>query len=172
MILTLDFLLRRLYNSDMQYKNMVEKKDFCMNDQILYEKITALVDRSENVDYSIQLPETEFDVMCAVWDGEWPLTTGYLMQVIGSARGWKTPTLISFLVRLEERGFIGSIKKGRDRYYFPLADKELYLQAVTRRFTEKYHGNSFISILNSLYPDRKFSEKDIDLLLNWLRTRE
>jgi len=142
-----------------------------MKDETLYDKISAMLDKADTVDYSIQLPETEYDVMCAVWNGEWPLTTGYLMKELGNARGWKTPTLISFLVRLEERGFIGSLKKGRDRYYFPLADKKLYLQAITRRFSGRYHGGSLISILDALYPDRSFSDREIDDLLQWLRTK-
>ena len=97
-----------------------------MNEKI-YTQIAGLVDKEGTVDYSIQLPETEFDVMCAIWDGPCPLTTAWLMEKLGNARNWKTPTLISFLGRLEERGFIGSVKKGRERYYFPLAEKEKYL---------------------------------------------
>ena len=73
-------------------------------EELLYKQITEMVDKAEQVDYSIQLPETEYDVMCAIWDGTWPITTGYLMQKLGNARNWKTPTLISFLGRLEERG--------------------------------------------------------------------
>ena len=65
-------------------------------EETLYDKIAGMLDKTENVDYSIQLPETEYDVMEAIWNGSWPLTTGYLMQAIGNNRNWKTPTLISF----------------------------------------------------------------------------
>ena len=138
-------------------------------EETLYDKIAGMLDKTENVDYSIQLPETEYDVMEAIWSGSWPLTTGYLMQAIGNNRNWKTPTLISFLVRLEERGFIASIKKGRERYYFPLADQQRYLQAVTERFMEKYHRNSLVSCLNALYPEGKLPDEEIDAFLEWLR---
>ena len=67
--------------------------------------VEDLLQKSASVDYSIRLPESEFEVMSAVWDGEPPMTTAYLMQQIGSKKGWKAPTLISFLTRLEERGF-------------------------------------------------------------------
>lgn len=137
----------------------------------LYTKIVEMLDKAERVDYSIQLPETEYDVMCVIWDGEWPLTTGYLMQKIGNARNWKTPTLISFLVRLEERGFIGSLKKGRERYYFPLADKQKYKQAVTEKFHKKYHDGMLISLLDALYPDGTLPETEIDAFLVWLLAR-
>jgi len=64
------------------------------------------------IDYTRKLPDAEFDVMMAVWEGNPPVNTAYLMEMVGRARGWKAPTLISFLVRLEERGYITSEKKG------------------------------------------------------------
>lgn len=133
-------------------------------------QIAEMLDKAEDVDYNVQLPETEYDVMCAIWDGELPITTGYLMQVLGHDRGWKTPTLISFLQRLENRGFLASVKNGRERYYFPLAEKKKYKEAVTKRFVEKYHGGSFLDLMDALFPSRTMSDADIDALLVWLRS--
>jgi len=140
-----------------------------MEEQTLREKIAEMLDKADAVDYSVQLPDTEFDVMCAVWTGELPITTGYLMQVLGTERNWKTPTLISFLQRLEERGFLASVKRGRERCYFPLADKSRYLEAATRRFMERYHGGSFISLMDTVFPGRTLTDADVDALLDWLR---
>ncbi|MBQ3179703.1 MAG: BlaI/MecI/CopY family transcriptional regulator [Clostridia bacterium] len=140
-----------------------------MEERILREKIAEMLDKAETVDYTKQLPDTEYDVMCAIWAGELPITTGYLMQVLGNDRNWKTPTLISFLQRLEERGFIASFKRGRERCYFPLADQKRYLEAVTKRFMEKYHGGSFISMMDAVFPARTLTDDDIDALLAWLR---
>ena len=140
-----------------------------MEERILREKIAEMLDKAETVDYTKQLPDTEYDVMCAIWAGELPITTGYLMQVLGNDRNWKTPTLISFLQRLEERGFIASLKMGRERCYFPLADQKRYLEAVTKRFMEKYHGGSFISMMDAVFPARTLTDDDIDALLAWLR---
>lgn len=133
-------------------------------------QIAEMMESAEDVNYSIQLPETEYDVMCAVWNGESPVTTGYLMQVLGQERGWKTPTLISFLQRLEGRGFLASVKNGRERYYFPLAEKKKYKEAVTRRFVERYHDGSFLNLMDALFPSRTMSDADIDALLAWLRS--
>ena len=135
----------------------------------LYEQIAEPEDKAGTVNYAIQLPDTEYDVMCAVWEGPFPLTTAWLMQEIGNLRGWKTPTLISFLCRLEDRGFIGSVKKGRERYYFPLADKEIYLQETTKRFMTKYHNGGLVSMLNALYPDKRLPDEEIDTFIAWLR---
>ena len=122
-------------------------------------------------DYSKKLPETEFDVMLAIWNTEPPVNTAYLMEKVGRAKGWKAPTLISFLVRLEDRGFITSEKKGKERYYSPSSDKGEYIRSVSEDFVQKYHGGSFVSMMDSLYKDKALSENDIDELLQWLRTK-
>lgn len=133
--------------------------------------IDELKKKSASVDYGVKLPDAEFDVMSAVWAGEPPLTTAYLMQRIGNKKGWKAPTLISFLTRLEERGFIASFKKGKERYYLPLADREKYLHAVTVQFVAQYHGGSFVNFMNAFFRNRGFDDQEIDALLDWLKSR-
>ena len=122
-------------------------------------------------DYSRKLPETEFEVMLAIWNTDPPVNTAYLMEKVGQSHGWKAPTLISFLVRLEERGFISSEKKGKERLYSPLSDKSDYIQSVSEDFLDKYHGGSFVSMMESLYRNKMLSENDIDELLTWLKTK-
>ncbi len=133
--------------------------------------VSELLEKAAPVDYDIKLPDAEFDVMDAIWQGTPPLTTSFLMQKIGHKKGWKAPTLISFLVRLEERGFITSFKNGKERYYVPIAEREKYVRLVTESFIERYHHNSFVSVLNSLYQEKGLSDDDIDALLEWLKSR-
>lgn len=133
--------------------------------------VEELMERTAMVDYSIRLPDAEYEVMDAVWSGEPPMTTAYLMQQIGGKKGWKAPTLISFLARLEERGFVASFKKGKERYYLPLADKEKYLHALTEQFVGLYHDSSFVKLMDSLFLDRKFDDREVDELLAWLKKR-
>ena len=133
--------------------------------------VEDLLKKTASVDYSIRLPDSEYEVMAAVWEGEPPMTTAYLMQQIGNKKGWKAPTLISFLTRLEERGYIASFKKGKERYYIPLANKEKYVHTVTEQFVLQYHGGSFVNFMDSLFLDRSFDDKEIDELLSWLKSR-
>lgn len=125
------------------------------------------------VDYDVQLPEAEFDIMQIIWkySGECEIGTAFLMDEIGTERGWKLPTLISFLTRLEKRGYICSEKRGKMRYYTPLANKEEYIHSITMRFIDKYHDGSFISVLDSLYRNRKFDNNEVDELLDWLKKK-
>lgn len=123
------------------------------------------------IDYTRRLPEAEFDVMSAIWRGTPPVNTAYLMEEVGREKGWKAPTLISFLVRLQDRGFITSEKHGKERYYTPVADRDTYIHEMTEQFIAKYHGGSFISMLEAFYTDDNFTENDIDDLLIWLKSK-
>jgi predicted transcriptional regulator len=61
----------------------------------------------------MKIPDSEMEVMLAVWKAEPPINTNCLMKLIGNKKGWKAPTLISFLSRLEDRGFLMSYKNGK-----------------------------------------------------------
>lgn len=123
------------------------------------------------INYDKKLPDAEFDVMMAIWEATPPVNTSYLMDKVGKSKGWKAPTLISFLVRLEERGFISSAKHGKERFYMPEADRVRYMQNITEQFVEKYHNGSFVALMDTLYHQRVLSENDIDELLEWLKTK-
>ncbi len=123
------------------------------------------------INYSKRLPDSEYVVMAAIWAGTPPVNTAYLMDAVGRERGWKAPTLISFLVRLEERGYISSTKQGKERYYMPVAEESKYMQSVTEDFVQQYHGGSFVHLMDTLFKDKSLSESDIDDLLDWLKSK-
>ncbi len=84
-----------------------------MQDSLLADVSGEYLAKSEEVDYSIRLPESELEVMLGIWNEKPPVTSAMLMKTVGVKNSWKTPTVISFLSRIEEKGFIMSYKKGR-----------------------------------------------------------
>ncbi|MBQ3590137.1 MAG: BlaI/MecI/CopY family transcriptional regulator [Clostridia bacterium] len=117
-----------------------------------------------------KLPDAEFEVMNALWESDVsPVNTAYLMENVGKQKGWKAPTLISFLSRLEDRGFIHSEKKGKERYYFVDSVKEDYIRVVTIDFLSKYHSGSFVKMMDLVYGKNSMSSKELDEMLNWLQ---
>ena len=134
-------------------------------------KTNEVLSAPTEINYSKKLPEAEFVVMTAIWDGTPPVNTAYLMDAVGKSRGWKAPTLISFLVRLEERGFISSSKQGKERFYMPEADRDLYMQTATEDFVNRYHGGSFVHLMDTLFKNKNLTENDIDELLEWLKSK-
>lgn len=125
------------------------------------------------VEEKIQLPEAEFDIMQVIWKygNEREVGTALLMEEIGIKKGWKLPTLISFLSRLEKRGYIKSEKRGKMRFYTPIADKEEYIHSITQKFVDKYHNGSFINVLDTLYQNKKLDNMEVDELIEWLKKK-
>jgi len=93
------------------------------------------------------------------------------MQQLGNEREWKAQTVISLMLRLVERGFIRTEKNGKERTYFPLISKEDYLKFETGDFIERFHGNSFASLVATLYDGKKINGSDLDELEEWLKER-
>ena len=118
-----------------------------------------------------KLPDSEFDIMKVVWANEPPVTTNIIMEQLGNKKGWKAQTVISLMLRLVERGFIKTEKRGKERVYYPLIGKGDYLKFETSNFMKQYHDNSVLDLVNTLYANKALSEKDIDELLQWAKER-
>lgn len=118
-----------------------------------------------------KLPDAEFEIMNEIWKTTPPITTNILMESLGEKKKWKVQTLISMLNRLVKREFLSTEKKGKERTYLPLVTKEDYLKFETENFIERFHENSIISLVNTLYNDKKLKDKDIEelsaLLKDW-----
>ena len=109
-------------------------------------------------------------MMVTLWDCKVsPVNTAYLMENVGKQKGWKAPTLISFLSRLEERGFIHSEKKGKERYYYVDAHKDTYIRNITIDFLKRYHSGSFVKMMDMVYGKNSLSSKELDEMLRWLQ---
>jgi BlaI family penicillinase repressor len=118
-----------------------------------------------------KLPNTEFEIMKVAWANEPPITTNMVMEQLGNERKWKAPTVISLMLRMVEKGFLRTEKKGKERIYYPLVAKEDYLKFETDNFMKLYHENSFLSLVSTLYNGRQFSEHDIEELMQWVKER-
>jgi len=117
---------------------------------------------------SQRLPDTEFEIMDYLWNLEPPVTTGMVMEKLGRERGWKIQTVVTLFARLTERGFLRVERgNGRERAFYPIISREEYLRMETENFVERYHKNSFTSLLTALHSER-LSKDDLDELSQWL----
>ena len=109
------------------------------------------------------LPDAELEVMQALWALEcYPAHTSDIAQKL--SRGWKAPTLIKLLSRLEERGFVEARKEGRANVYTPKVLREDYLAAESRSFLNRLHGGSLSSLVAALAPETKLTCEDVKAL--------
>lgn len=118
-----------------------------------------------------KLPDAEFEIMKTIWANEPPITTNMIMEQLGKEKEWKAQTVITLLLRLTKRGFIKSEKNGKERMYFPIINKEDYLKFESGDFMERFHENSFTSLIATLYNDKKINDSDLDDLVKWLKEK-
>lgn len=118
-----------------------------------------------------KLPDAEFEIMKVVWANEPPITTSIIMEQLGKEKEWKAQTILTLMVRLVERGFLRTEKNGKERTYFPLINKEDYLKFETGDFMERFHGNSFASLVATLYDGNKIKDSDLNQLAKWLKEK-
>lgn len=109
-----------------------------------------------------KLPESELEIMMIIWDANESVTSDYIMERLD--KSWVKPTVLNFLSRLCERGFLTCEKEGRHNLYAPCVEKDAYLQSESRSFLERLHHNSLKSLLASLYDGKKVSKEDLDEL--------
>ena len=118
-----------------------------------------------------KLPDAEFDIMKVVWANEPPITTNMILDQLGRERGWKAQTVISLMLRLVDRGFLRTEKRGKERTYYQLVSREDYLKFETSNFMKQYHDNSVVGLINTLYTGKALSDADVDELLQWAKER-
>lgn len=115
-----------------------------------------------------RLPDSEFEIMKVIWNHVPPVTTGQIMEELGEERGWKAPTVISFLNRLIKKGFVRSEKEGKERLYYPLIRREEYLAFETENFVKAYHNDSLVSLVNTFCQGEKISREEAEELIRIL----
>ena len=116
-----------------------------------------------------RLPDTEFEVMKAVWNTAAPMNVNAVAKQLN--KDWKIQSVISLMLRLVERGFIRTEKIGRERVYFPVVKREDYLKFETGNFVKQYHENSALKLVTTLFDSQDLSDSDIDELLQWAKER-
>lgn len=116
---------------------------------------------------SRRLPESELDIMLAVWNGGEGGTTAPEITA-ALERPLTASALHSYLKRLEEKGFLTCIKQGKVNRYTALVSKEDYQAREGRSVLEKLYGSSLRRFTAALYDGGALSQQDLDELREFL----
>lgn len=109
------------------------------------------------------LPDSELEVMLAVWNGEGKVHTGEIVERL-KENGWQTSTIQNLLSRLCDKGFLSCEKVGRLNFYTPLIAEEEYRGKETASFLRKLHRNSAASLMTALVNSVDLTENEIEEL--------
>ena len=81
-------------------------------------------------------------------------------------------TVLSFLARLEEKGFVRMEKRGKLNWYTPLIDEKEYLQKESKSILATLYGNSMKNFVTALYDGKTVGKKEIEELKTFLEELE
>lgn len=107
-----------------------------------------------------KLPESELEVMQALWACNVPATRAEMEQILKDTHPIAQTTLLTLLSRLADKGFVRIEKGERVAKYYPLVDKEAYLAQQSKHFVEKLCGGS-ISLFASALCHSGLTKEDL-----------
>ena len=115
-----------------------------------------------------RLPDTELEVMKALWASERaPVPRSSLEEALRD-RGWATNTFNTYLARLAEKGFVTCEKRGRSNWYAPAVSREAYLEFESGAVLSRVFGSSLKNFVASLARGGKLERGELDELQQYL----
>jgi len=124
------------------------------------------MDYNENYE---RLPDSELLVMQIIWQSKKAIGTGKIVELVCEQKNWSRSTVQVLLARLEERGFVEILKRGRLNYYVPLIKEEDYLSKETKNFLGQFYENSYKKLIASLAQNQEITEEDIDDIIQIIK---
>ena len=111
-----------------------------------------------------RLPDSELDVMIAIWKLGTKATRMDIESALNKSSEWSATTILSLLSRLEKKGFVKVEKNGKQNIYEALISQESYLQEESKSVLEKMYNNSITNFMVALYSGKKPSKKQLNEL--------
>ena len=115
-----------------------------------------------------RLPDGEFTILKVIWRLPNPTTSAQIMEKLGEDNQWKPQTLLTVLARLTEKGFLESVRKGRERQYTAIISEDEYLEVETSDFLKRYSGHSMGGLVKTLFSSNSLSDNELDELRSLL----
>lgn len=116
-----------------------------------------------------RLPESELEIMMIIWEYNRPVNRMEIEKHLKKAVA--APTILSFLNRLETKGFVSVEKIGKINWYTPLVKEEEYLQKESRNILQKMYQNSLKNFMTALYDGNGLSAQDIEDLKSFIEEK-
>lgn len=115
-----------------------------------------------------RLPDSELELMMIIWDAGRPVARTEIEEELPLDRKLSATAILSFLSRLEEKGFVRVRKEGRSNVYEPLVQKEEYLRKESRSIWKRLYQNSVANFMAALGQGDDLTEQDLDELQEFL----
>lgn len=118
-----------------------------------------------------RLPDSELEIMMIIWEFNRPVTRFEIEAEMGEERTITSTTLLTFLARLQEKGFLAVEKMGKNNLYSPLVEQEVYMQKESKNILKRLYRNSARNFLAALYDGNNLSQDDLKELEEYIRMK-
>jgi len=115
-----------------------------------------------------RLPDSELELMMIIWRAEKPVTRTEIEEKLNEERKLSATAILSFLSRLQEKGFLKIDKQGKSNIYTPIIKERDYTKKESKSILQKMYHNSVKSFMSALYDGDNLSEEDIKELQNFI----
>ena len=109
-----------------------------------------------------RLPESELEIMMIIWQYDRAVNRMEIEEHL--QKEVAAPTILSFLNRLEKKGFVKVEKEGKINWYTPLIKEEEYLQKESRNILQRMYQNSVKNFVTALYDGDGLSDRELQEL--------
>lgn len=115
-----------------------------------------------------RLPESELELMMIIWNANKPVTRMEIEEQLDRSRRIGATTILSFLSRLEEKGFLQVTKNGKTNIYSPLIQEKEYLKKESGSILKRLYHNSITDFVSALADGDNLTSADLDELQRFL----
>ena len=117
----------------------------------------------------VHLPNSELEIMMAIWEAGKPVSRLEIDEKL-SEKNWQAPTVLKFLSRLTEKGFLKCEKPegGKTNLYTPIVSEEEYLEFESNSVLGKFCGRSVKSLVANLYENNTINDNELDELQKFI----
>ena len=107
------------------------------------------------------LSAAEEQVLLALWDCPAPATRRDISEKL-TATGWAPATVLNFLYRLEEKGWVKGGKAGSQNTYLPTVTRRAYCVAAMRQRMDTLFGGSLPEAVRALASESGASQSQLE----------
>jgi len=116
-----------------------------------------------------ELPNSELEIMMIIWSYRDTVTRSEVEEkLIKKGRRLDETSILTYLSRLQKRGFLKVEKKGKKNFYTPLITEEEYMQKESKRILKQMFHSSLKNFVCALYDGKEVDEKYKEELLRYI----
>ena len=117
-----------------------------------------------------RLPESELEIMMIIWNAKKEVSRVEIQAELNKSKKLATTTILSFLSRLVNRGFLKMEKRNRKNYYLPLVSHKDYVENESKNILERFFDNSVKNFVVQLSNSKAIDKQQFNELKEFVNS--